>query len=139
MNGAELLGLEEVLAKLEEKLGPDRVKQVVNKTLREAAKEAEQDLKAMAVTFNRTGRTVRQTAVGNVSWADYNIPRIKIGWGKADGDSPRWNIEHLNEMGFTINGVFHRPAGFGKLQDLVDTYETKYPKLAQEGLKELLE
>lgn len=135
----ELLGLEEVLATLEEKLGEDRVKVVVNKALRKAGDEAEKGLTQMSHKFVRTGATTKQIVKGNVSWADYGIPRIKIGWRAAGGgESPRWNIEHLNEFGYTRDGVSYSPRGFGQMQNLIDEQEISYPKIAQEELKELL-
>lgn len=136
----ELQGLETILKNLDKRLGPDRVKTVTNKALRTIAKEVEEDLKVMAYRFNRSGATVKQTTVGNVSWADYGIPRVKIGWRRAGGgESPRWNIEHLNEFGFTREGKSYRPRGFGQMQDLIDEQEVSYPKRVQEELKELVE
>ena len=136
---AELLGLEEVLNRLEEKLGEERMKQVTSKALRKVAPIAEQDLVNMARRFVYSGATTLQVVHGNVSWADYNIPRVKIGWRAAkSGESPRWNIEHLNEFGYTRDGKNYRPRGFGQMQDLIDEYESKYPELVQEELKELL-
>lgn len=135
----ELLGLDSILDNLEAKLGYDRMKKVVNKTLREVAKEAGPDLQRKAESFQDTGATVRQVVVGNVSWKNYNIPTIKIGWGRSPaGESPRWNLEHLQELGYTKDGQFIRPRGFGKIQELVDEYGELYPAMAQETLKELL-
>ena len=135
----ELEGMEDILNKLESKLGEARVKTVVNKALRSSGEEVEKDLRAMGYSFARTGATGKQVVKGNVSWADYGIPSIKIGWRSAGGgESPRWNIEHLNEFGYTRNGVGQSTPGFGKMQDLVDEYETLYPKIAQEKLEELV-
>lgn len=140
MSGTQLLGLEEILNTLEEKLGPDRVREVTSKALRKVAPQVEDDLREVSGTFQRTGKIVTHVVSGNVSLADYNIPKVKIGWRKGGRkDRPRWNIEHLNEMGFTSKGKFVRPRGFGKLQGLIDEYESKYPELVQEELKELLE
>lgn len=139
MGDFNLKGLDEVLRELDNRLGSSRVKRVVNKALRRAADEVEQDLVQMTYSFNRSGATTSQVVKGNVSWADYGIPKIKIGWRAAGkGESPRWNIEHLNEMGYSRDGRFYRPRGFGKLQDLIDTYESKYPEIAQKELEELV-
>lgn len=141
MSDFELNGLEQILTNLEARFGPDNMKRVANKALRNVAHEhLAPDVEEMARSFEDTGATVRQVVVGNVSWADYNIPRVKVGWKKtAPGESPRWNIEHLNEMGFSRNGVFYEPQGFGKLQGVVDDYGDKYPELVREELKELVE
>lgn len=139
MSDFNLIGLDNILDTLEEKLGEENMRKVSGKALRKIALEVKPDMEKMASTFKDTGATEQQIVIGNVSWADYYIPRIKIGWRKAsDGESPRWNIEHLNEMGYTQHGVFYRPGGFGKLQELVDEYESLYPAMVQEELKELL-
>lgn len=139
MGDYTLKGVDEVLGELQKRLGPQRVKTVVSKALRKAGEHVEQDLIQVTYSFNRTGATTNQVVKGNVSWADYGIPKIKIGWRRAGGgESPRWNIEHLNEMGYTRNGRSYSPRGFGKLQGLIDEYEGKYPEIAREELEELV-
>lgn len=141
MSDFNLTGLSSILSEMEKRLGSERVKVVTNKALRTIAREhVEPDLKKTVAKFAKTGKIVRQTSVGNVSWADYHIPRIKIGWARSPiGETPRWNLEHLNEFGFSRQGKFYRPDGFGKMQELVDEYETLYPAMVQEELKELVE
>ncbi|HFU4218407.1 TPA: hypothetical protein ACGO8M_001835 [Streptococcus suis] len=141
MSDFELTGMETVLNELEKRLGEANMKRVVNKTLRRIAKDhlAPKVEEAAKSFIGETGNTVKQIAVGNVSWADYNIPHIKVGWKRSPGgESPRWNIEHLNEMGFSRNGIFYKPQGFGKLQGIIDEFGDEYPRLAKEGLEELV-
>lgn len=139
MNEFTLKGLEDVLRELENRLGNRRVKPVVNKALRKAAEEVEKSLIQRTYTFNRTGATTNQVVKGNVSWADYGIPKIKIGWRAAgQGESPRWNIEHLNEFGYNRDGRFYRPRGYGQMQQLIDEYGELYPEIARRELEELV-
>lgn len=135
MADVELVGMEEVLNNLERKLGSSRVKMVVNKSLRQVGKEAEEDLKSAVSVFARTGGTVEQTTHSNVSWADYGIPTVKIGWRSGS----RWRLEHLQEFGFSRYGRAVSPRGRGVLRKYVDRYEAEYPKKIQEGLKELVD
>ncbi|CYU68533.1 hypothetical protein [Streptococcus suis] len=141
MSDYQLTGIEQILNALEARLGEANMRRVTSKALRTIAKDhVAPEVEAMARSFVDKGNTVRQIVVGNVSFADYNIPKIKVGWKRSDpGDSPRWNIEHLNEMGFTRNGKFYRPRGFGKLQGVIDDFGEQYPRLAREELKELVE
>ena len=131
----EIRGMEEIIAKLDKKLGPERCKKVVNKALKRAGDECEDDLKDMAESFRDRGVTVEETTHSNVSWADYGIPTVKVGWRSGS----RWRMEHLQEFGYTRFGKSYNPRGVGKMRNLVDTYQSKYPEIAQEELKELLQ
>ncbi|WP_277295649.1 HK97 gp10 family phage protein [Streptococcus hyointestinalis] len=133
MADVELTGLDEVIAKMTEKLGEARVNRVVNKAMREVAEEAEDDLKSAVSAFADTGQTVAQTTHSNVSRADYGIPTVKIGWGQGS----RWRLEHLQEFGYTRYGKSYSPRGRGVLRNYVNMYESKYKKQMQDKLKEL--
>ncbi|WP_153059052.1 hypothetical protein, partial [Streptococcus suis] len=81
MSDYQVTGMEQILHALESRLGEANMRRVMSKALRTIAKEhVAPEVEAMARSFVDKGNTVRQIVVGNVSFADYNIPKIKVGW-----------------------------------------------------------
>ncbi|WP_367986221.1 hypothetical protein AB1F57_05235 [Streptococcus sp. ZY1909104] len=121
-SGANLVGFEEVLAKMEEKLGESKVRRVTNKALREVAKEIEPDFKEAISSYRDTGATVNAIVVSGVSRAT-GVAQIKLGFGK--GEPTRWQLVHLNELGYARNP---NPRGFGVIRRFSEGLETTYPE-----------
>lgn len=129
-SGANLIGLEEVLAKMEEKLGEDKVRRVSNKALREVAKEIEPDFKEAISSYRDTGATVDAIVVSGVSRAT-GVAQIKLGFGK--GDPTRWQLVHLNELGYAHNPS---PRGFGVIRRFSEALESTYPEKIKAHLQD---
>ncbi|MBY4986202.1 HK97 gp10 family phage protein [Streptococcus suis] len=128
-SGANLVGFEEVLAKMEEKLGEDKVRRVSNKALREVAKEIEPDFKEAISSYRDTGATVEAIAVSGVSRAS-GVAQVKLGFG--NGDPTRWQLVHLNELGYAHNPS---PRGFGVIRRFSDSLESTYPEKVKTHLR----
>lgn len=128
-SGAKLVGVDELLANMERKLGEDKVRRVTNKALRETAKEIEPDFKKAISSYRDTGATVNAIVVSGVSRAS-GVPTVKLGFGK--GHPSRWQLVHLNELGYARNA---RPRGFGVIRRFSDQLESVYPETIQSHLR----
>ncbi|AXQ79426.1 hypothetical protein DDV21_010230 [Streptococcus chenjunshii] len=126
-SGAKLKGYDELIRNMEKKLGPDKVKRAVNKSLRETSKLIEPDFKDAVSSYKDTGATVNAVVISGVK-RDMGIPSIKLGF-----TSPRWNLVHLQELGYSRNPS---PRGFGVIRRFSNELEGVYPKLIAEKLKE---
>lgn len=129
-NGATLVGMEEVLANLEKKLGEPRVRRITNKALRETSKEIEPDFKEAVSVYRDTGLTVDAVTVSGVSRAS-GVAQVKIGFGK--GFPSRWQLVHLNELGYEHNP---NPRGFGVIRRFSDKLQREYPEMIRVHLKD---
>lgn len=130
----EISGTEDIIRKLEEKLGEKRTTRVVNKALREVGKQTGDILKEEVATYKDTGETYESVVVSNVRKSTEGLKEIKVGFGPGS----RWRLVHLNEFGYTRYGKFQRPRGMGKVQSAVDRTKPVYQKVMQKGLGELL-
>lgn len=129
-SGAKLIGVDEVLAKMEEKLGEKKVRQVTNKALRKTSKEIEPEFKGVISGYRDTGATVEAIAVSGVS-RESGVPKIKLGFGK--GHPTRWQLVHLNELGYAKNP---NPRGFGVIRRFSERLEKEYPEKIRVHLKD---
>lgn len=122
-----LIGFDEVIANLERKLSPARVQRVVNKSLRNAADVAVNELKSV----QGNGETASGVTHGNVSRAT-GVPIIKIG-----NKGKHWRLVHLNEFGYTRNGKTFSGARPGALRRFAQSQEQKFPEIVRKELEEL--
>lgn len=129
-SGAKLVGMDDVLEKLEEKLGEDAVRRKTNKALRATSKEIEPDFKEVVSAYRDTGTTVDAVAVSGVSRAT-GVAQVKIGFGK--GYPSRWQLVHLNELGYAKKA---RPRGFGLIRRFSERLEREYPEKIRSSLKD---
>lgn len=129
-SGANLIGFEEVLAKMEEKLGEAKVRRVSNKALREVAKEIEPDFKEAISSYRDTGATVESITASGVSRAS-GVAQVKLGFGK--WDPARWQLAHLNELGYAKNPS---PRGFGVIRRFSEGLESTYPEKIKAHLQD---
>lgn len=101
-------GLDQVLVNLEKKLGPEKVKRVANKALREASQEIEPYFERAIAVYAATGLTVKSVVYSRVSGA-LGVPTVKIGFGEGS----RWRLVHLSEFGYSKK---RNPRGFGVIR-----------------------
>lgn len=130
-SGAKLTGLDDVLEKLEEKLGERKVKQIVNDSLRAAGQEIEPEFRSVISSYRDTGRTVNEITVSRVVRVD-GIPKIKIGF-RGGVKQARWRLVHLQEFGYDGNGS---PRGLGKIRNFSSKLEGTYPDIIARELRE---
>lgn len=129
-SGARLVGMDDVLAKLEEELGEEAVRRKTNKALRKTSKEIEPEFKEVISAYRDTGATVDTITVSGVSRASGGA-QVKLGFGK--GHPSRWQLVHLNELGYAKNP---NPRGFGVIRRFSERLEKEYPEKIRVHLKD---
>lgn len=124
--GAELKGIDELLANMEKELGSAKVNRAVNKALKEVGKELEPSFKSAISVYKRTGETVENAVVSGVKRTE-GIPTIKLGF-----IAPRWRLVHLQELEY---GWKKSRRGIGVIRRYSSVLEGIYPQHVQEKLK----
>ena len=92
-SGAELKGADDILKRLESKLGDAKIKRIANRSLKDTAKEMEVTFKEAVSVYKRTGETVASVTSGGVSNVS-GMPKIKLGFGAGS----RWRLVHFNAL-----------------------------------------
>lgn len=131
---SSVTGTEEILKNLEAKLGQARANRIVNKALRESAKEIYDDVKSAAASYMDTGATHDEVVMSGIKGAKKGVKTIEVGF---NGPKKRYALVHLNEFGYTRYGKFQRPRGMGKLQAVVTKTESSIVPKMQAELEEL--
>lgn len=132
----EVRGMDEVLAKLEEKLSPSRISRVENAALKVAGRFIAVKLKRAVASYRDTGKTVAEITVGKPRMRG-GVRNIKVGWS-GDGSGQRFRLVHLNEFGYTRNGKSYSPRGIGKIQAVYDSSKEEVKALQKHELEKLL-
>lgn len=127
---SEVIGLEETLKNMEEKLGAKRVNRISNKTLKKQGERNKQVVKKYMATYIDSGKTHDLVITSGVK---NNPKRVETGWASKE----RAPIVHLNEFGYTRYGKYVRPRGMGKLQSAVDEIQGKAFEEMKAELEEL--
>nr|DAK18902.1 MAG TPA: tail component [Caudoviricetes sp.] len=135
--GISVEGVDEVLRNLNNKLGSGRRNRISREAINYAAEFAENDLKEVTGTFQRTGRTTQETTHSEARKIGSEFFQAKVGWGAGS----RWRLEHLNEFGFTKYGKTYPPngsiRGFGKLRQYAEAQQAPFAERMREKLEEL--
>lgn len=131
-----ITGVNEVLAKLESKFSTARVTKIEKQALRVAGRYMASNLRHAVASYKDTGATMREVT--------YSTPRrrggkvnLKVGW-KGDGSNQRWRLVHLNEFGYTRNGITYSPRGLGVVQKTYDSTKEPAKQLEIRELKKVL-
>ncbi len=132
----EISGMNEVLAKLDEKLSPSRLSRVENEALNVAGRLIAVKLKRAVASYRDTGKTVIEVTVGKARLRG-GVRNIKIGWS-GNGSGQRYRLVHLNEFGYTRNGKSYSPRGMGKIQAVYDSSKEEVKELQKHELEKLL-
>lgn len=106
-------GTDEIIRNIEAKLGKNRANRVINKALRKTGEKNKQIVKQQVSSYIDTGKTHDLVITSGVK---NNPKRVETGWASKE----RAPLVHLSEFGYTRNGRYIRPRGFGKLQGAVD-------------------
>jgi hypothetical protein len=136
MNGVEVKGVEDVLAKLEAKFAPGRVSRIENDALRVGGRLVAVNVKNYVSSFRDTGKTVQEVTVGSPK-GGRGHRTIRVGWSP-DGSGQRWRLEHLNEFGYTRWGRSYHPRGMGRLQAAYDASKGPAKEIQRSQLEKLL-
>lgn len=127
VGNATLVGLEDILSKMEQELGEPKVKRVINKSLREVGKEIEPEFKARIAGYRDTGETAESVTLSGVLNGE-GIPKIMLGFGPGS----RWRLVHLSEFGYAKKS---NPRGLGVIRRFAAELEGVYPEKISSKLK----
>lgn len=128
-----LMGVAELEAKIAEKFGEAKINAQVNKVLKEVADKSVERLKSnMSKAYKDTGISSDGVNHGNVSRASGEAI-IKIG-----NNGEHWRLIHLNEFGYTREGIHYPGAGNGVMKNFVENEKSIVFEEVKEGLRGLL-
>lgn len=126
-------GFDELMAKIANKFSESKVDRVVSRVLRDEADEKTEDLRSdLSYAYQDTGVTASGVSHGNVSKAT-GYPVIKIG-----NSGKHWRLVHLNEFGYTQDGIYHPGAGHGVMQNFAEQSESEFLSRMSDKLKEVV-
>ena len=128
----KVVGMEQVLKKLDEKFSPAKVERVKNKALKEGAKAFEMELLMGLSSYADTGATMTEVVVSTPRGMG-SVKVIRIGW---NGPKKRYKLVHLNEFGYTRYGKKYSPAGYGVIRTTIDKTEETYKKIVKDVMVE---
>lgn len=132
----EIKGMNEVLAKLDQQLGPRKVNAYSKEALTIMGRFLAVQIKSAVASYKDTGATVQEIIVSTPRKKDGTFT-VKVGWDGM-GSRQRWRLVHLNEFGYTRAGRTYRPRGIGKIQKAYDQNKEAAQKLAQNQLRKLV-
>lgn len=132
----KITGVEEVLAKLNNKFSQAKMTQVEKRALSVAGRLVARQLRSAVSSYKDTGATVREIKVSTPRRKDGKV-QLKVGWA-GDGTKQRWRLVHLNEFGYTRNGKTYAPRGLGVIKKSYDASKQQAKRLEIAELKRSL-
>lgn len=132
----DVRGVDEVLAKLEEKFKPSKLAKIENEALRIAGRLMAVNLKNAVSSYRDTGKTVIEVTAGKPRLRG-GVRTINVGWS-GSGSGQRYRLVHLNEFGYTRYGKRYSPNGIGKIQKTFDSSKNSVKSLERHELEKLL-
>ena len=132
-----ITGVEETLAKLEQKFSKRKLTIIENQALTVAGRYMAVTVKKAVQSYADTGATVRE--VTDTKPRVMGGERIlKVGW-EGDGSKQRWRLVHLNEFGYTRFGRTYAPRGLGKIQGAYNAGSVGAMALQAKQLRKLVD
>lgn len=132
----EITGVEEVLAKLNNKFNQAAMTRVEKRALNVAGRLVAVRLRSAVSSYKDTGATVREIKVSTPRRKDGQV-QLKVGWA-GDGTKQRWRLVHLNEFGYTRNGKTYSPRGLGVIKKSYDASKQTAKQLEMAELRRAL-
>lgn len=128
----EIKGLDEALAEVERRLGAEKMQQISDAALKDAAAVFEKELLSQLSTFSGVAGTTGATK-DEVKFSEpYDVNGVRTITVHWSGPKQRYRIIHLNEFG-TINNP--NPKGKGAIARALRNAETAYKKAIQKTVE----
>jgi len=125
----QIKGLNKLLADLEKRLGPDKIRNISDHALKEGARVFVEELRAQFELFKDTGASIDEITISEPMTIG-GVRTIKIHWR---GPNNRYRIIHLNEWGTVKNP---NPRGKGAIARAMRNAESAYKAAVKEAVKE---
>ena len=120
----------EIFRNIEARLGDTKVRRSTNKVLKKSAKELEPEFKDAISAYKDTGATVDSAVTGGVAGSGDGVPIVKLGF-----TSPRWQLVHLNELGYAKKP---NPRGFGVIRKFAEAKRESFKNKVAQGIRQEL-
>ncbi|MGG4289958.1 hypothetical protein ABEW81_19360 [Priestia megaterium] len=124
----QIKGLNKLLADLEKRLGPDKIRNISDHALKEGARVFIEELKAQFELFKDTGASIDEITISEPMTIG-GVRTIKIHWRGPDN---RYRIIHLNEWGTIKNS---NPRGKGAIARAMRNAENAYKAVVKEAVR----
>jgi HK97 gp10 family phage protein len=124
----QIKGLNKLLADLEKRLGPDKIRNISDHALKEGARVFVEELKAQFELFKDTGASIDEITISEPMTIG-GVRTIKIYWR---GPNNRYRIIHLNEWGTVKNP---NPRGKGAIARAMRNAENAYKAAVEEAVR----
>ena len=124
----QIKGLSNLLADLEKRLGPAKVKSISDQALKEGARVFVEELRAQFELFKDTGASIDEITISEPMTIG-GVRTIKIHWR---GPNNRYRIIHLNEWGTVKNP---NPRGKGAIARAMRNAENAYKAAVKEAVR----
>ncbi|MEH7287408.1 hypothetical protein [Priestia megaterium] len=124
----QIKGLNKLLADLEKRLGPDKIRNISDHALKEGARVFVEELKAQFELFKDTGASIDEITISEPMTIG-GVRTIKIHWRGPDN---RYRIIHLNEWGTVKNP---NPRGKGAIARAMRNAENAYKAAVKEAVR----
>ncbi|YBV92774.1 hypothetical protein M1D53_11495 [Bacillus sp. PK9-021] len=124
----QIKGLNKLLADLEKRLGPDKIRNISDHALKEGARVFVEELKAQFELFKDTGASIDEITISEPMTIG-GVRTIKIHWR---GPNNRYRIIHLNEWGTVKNP---NPRGKGAIARAMRNAENAYKAAVEEAVR----
>jgi len=124
----QIKGLDKLLADLEKRLGPDKIRNISDHALKEGARVFVEELRAQFELFKDTGASIDEITISEPMTIG-GVRTIKIHWR---GPNNRYRIIHLNEWGTVKNP---NPRGKGAIARAMRNAESAYKAAVKEAVR----
>lgn len=132
----ELKGVKELERQLERRFGETAMRRKADDALEKASEYLLKELKKNFEVFKDTGASIDEMhKTKPFTAASDKLRTVVIDWV---GPMDRFRLIHLNEHGYTRNGIKYTPRGMGVIAKTLESSESRYRLIIKEELRRSL-
>ncbi|CAL27413.1 MULTISPECIES: hypothetical protein [Staphylococcus] len=132
----ELKGVKELERQLERRFGETAMRRKADDALEKASEYLLKELKKNFEVFKDTGASIDEMhKTKPFTAASDKLRTVVIDWV---GPMDRFRLIHLNEHGYTRNGIKYTPRGMGVIAKTLESSESRYRQIIKEELRRSL-
>ncbi|RIN99068.1 hypothetical protein [Mammaliicoccus sciuri] len=130
----EIKGVQQLVNQLEKKFGVENTKRVNDQALKKAGAYFGKELSSAFETFKDTGASINEIKLTNPMMIQ-GVRGIKVYW---EGPMDRYRLIHLNEWGYTRNGIKQTPKGHAVIAKTLKNSEKVYRNIVKDEIRKNL-
>ena len=132
----ELKGVKELERQLERRFGETAMRRKADDALEKASEYLLKELKKNFEVFKDTGASIDEMhKTKPFTAASDKLRTVVIDWS---GPMDRYKLIHLNEHGYTRNGIKYTPRGMGTIAKTLEASQSRYREIIKEELRRSL-